>query len=122
MAMDKWLDRLNKTWLITLVLLIGLGSVSYSSLSHSVNQPRQTEVAIRPSSLKATPVFISTFSKKVPYYAGDLCSSTRINTHTQHVVLRLKNSEWKVVSKSSALGHSHHKKLNTKEDTDLPRS
>lgn len=120
--MKEWLDKSNKTWLISLVLLIGLGGVTASSLSHSVTQTRQTEVTVRPSSLTATHFFVSTFSKKIPYYAGDLCSFTRINTHSQHVVLSLKNSECTVVSKSSSLGHSHLKKLNTKEDTDLPRS
>jgi hypothetical protein len=120
--MKQWLNKSNKTWLISLVLLICLSSVSAGLSSHSVAHSKQTEVTVRASSINATPLFASTLLNKIVYYAGDLCSSTRITTHSQHAILRLKNSRWNIVSRSSSLGHAHLKKLNTKEDTVLLKS
>lgn len=120
--MKKWLDNSSKTWLIVVALLIGLSGLSSPSPSLSVTSSKQTEVTVRPSSVEATHLFSFTYSNQIAGYSGDLCFKTRIRTDSQCALVKLKNNKPKTFSRSSALGLSHLKKLNKKEDTDLPRS
>lgn len=122
MAMKKWLDNTSKTWLVIVALLIGLSGLSSSSPSLSVTSSKQTEVTVRPSSVEATHLLSFTYSNQIACYSGDLCFKTRVHTHSKLAVVKLKNSKLKTFSRSSELGLSHLKKLNKKEDTDLPKS
>jgi hypothetical protein len=120
--MKQWLNKSNKTWLLSLVLLFSLGGAAFSVPSSSITYHKQTEVTVRPATIRATQLLTSPVSKKLTCYAGDLYSTARIIAYTQQVVLILKNSQWKAVSNLAALGHSHLKIRNNKEDADLPVS
>lgn len=116
--MKQWLNKSNKTWLLSLVLLFGLSGATFGTPASSVTYFKQTEVTVRPATIKATQLPTAAVSQKVTCYSNDLFPATRIFVHTQRVVLLLKNSQWKAVTRLSVLGHSHLKKLNTKEDAD----
>ncbi len=125
-VMQQWLNKSNKkylTWVISFVLLIGLSAgVSTGSSSPSVRNPKQTEVTVRSSQIKATHLRVSSSSKKVAHFVCDGCFSTRINKHSQLAALKLNDSKWYAISKLPSIGLSHLKEPNTKEDAELLKS